>query len=196
MTVRKFLTQKEVLSLMSAVSAARTGARDSCLILLAFRHGFRISELLGLTFHDLDLDGGRIVIRRLKNGLSTVHPLMEDELMALRYWREVRTGWKDNEPDAVFISRKGTRLSRKQAWRIIHLAGIKAGTSTNTHPHMLRHACGYELAERGTDTRLIQDYLGHRNIRHTVRYTAGNAARFAGLWERENILNRNKKRRK
>lgn len=196
MTFRKFLTQKEVLSLMSAVSAARTGVRDSCLILLAFRHGFRISELLGLTFQDLDLDEGRIVIRRLKNGLSTVHPLMEDELTALRCWIDARTGWQDIEPEAVFISSKGTRLSRKQAWRIIHQAGIKAGTTTKTHPHMLRHACGYELAERGTDTRLIQDYLGHRNIRHTVRYTAGNAARFAGLWERENILDRNKKREK
>ena len=87
-----------------------------------------------------------------------------------------------------FISRRGTPLSRQQAYRIIRSAGEKAGTMTQTHPHMLRHACGYELAERGTDTRLIQDYLGHRNIRHTVRYTASNAARFAGIWEKEIIL--------
>lgn len=78
---------------------------------------------------------------------------------------------------------------RQQAYRIIRDAGIEAGTVTQTHPHMLRHACGYELAERGADTRLIQDYLGHRNIRHTVRYTASNAARFAGLWERNNLIN-------
>lgn len=77
--------------------------------------------------------------------------------------------------------------SRQQAYRIIRSAGENAGTVTHTHPHMLRHACGYELAERGTDTRLIQDYLGHRNIRHTVRYTASNAARFAGIWERNNL---------
>ncbi|WP_275284819.1 tyrosine-type recombinase/integrase, partial [Escherichia coli] len=64
----------------------------------------------------------------------------------------------------------------------------------NKAPHMLRHACGYELAERGADTRLIQDYLGHRNIRHTVRYTASNAARFAGLWERNNLINEKLKR--
>ena len=81
-----------------------------------------------------------------------------------------------------------TPLSRQQAYRIIRSAGEKAGTVTQTHPHMLRHACGYELAERGTDTRLIQDYLGHRNIRHTVRYTASNAARFAGIWERNNLI--------
>ena len=83
------------------------------------------------------------------------------------------------------------QLSRQQAYRIIRSAGEEAGTATHTHPHMLRHACGYELAERGTDTRLIQDYLGHRNIRHTVRYTASNAARFAGLWERNNLLEEN-----
>ena len=86
------------------------------------------------------------------------------------------------------------QLSRQQAYRIIRDAGIEAGTVTQTHPHMLRHACGYELAERGADTRLIQDYLGHRNIRHTVRYTASNAARFAGLWERNNLINEKLKR--
>ncbi|MEW5287389.1 tyrosine-type recombinase/integrase, partial [Klebsiella michiganensis] len=103
-----------------------------------------------------------------------------------------RASWyRADKSDAVFISRRGTRLSRQQAYRIIKSAGIAAGTATPTHPHMLRHACGYELAERGADTRLIQDYLGHRNIRHTVRYTASNAARFAGLWERKNLLAEN-----
>ncbi|OWG04243.1 tyrosine recombinase, partial [Klebsiella pneumoniae] len=104
-------------------------------------------------------------------------------------WSLVRAGWKAaDKTDALFISRRGTALSRQQAYRIIRSAGENAGTVTHTHPHMLRHACGYELAERGTDTRLIQDYLGHRNIRHTVRYTASNAARFAGIWERNNLL--------
>lgn len=103
--------------------------------------------------------------------------------------------WKGaDRTDAIFISRRGSRLSRQQAYRIIRDAGIEAGTVTQTHPHMLRHACGYELAERGADTRLIQDYLGHRNIRHTVRYTASNAARFAGLWERNNLINEKLKR--
>ncbi|ALX93579.1 tyrosine recombinase [Serratia fonticola] len=184
MSSRKFLTLTEVSNLVSAAKNKTTGARDSCLILLAFRHGFRISELLNLRFQDLEMVEGRINISRLKNGFSTVHPLMDDERKAIMEWREVRAQWKpDADPDIIFISQRGTRLSRGQAWRVIREAGEQAGTATHTHPHMLRHACGYELAERGTDTRLIQDYLGHRNIRHTVRYTASNAARFAGIWE-------------
>ncbi|HBV9178622.1 TPA: tyrosine-type recombinase/integrase [Klebsiella pneumoniae] len=189
MNRRRFLTAKEVQAMMQAARQGPTGERDYCLILLAFRHGMRISELLDLHYHGLDLHEGRVNVRRLKNGFSTIHPLRFDEREAIERWSLVRAGWKAaDKTDALFISRRGTALSRQQAYRIIRSAGENAGTVTHTHPHMLRHACGYELAERGTDTRLIQDYLGHRNIRHTVRYTASNAARFAGIWERNNLL--------
>lgn len=189
MNRRRFLTAKEVQAMMQAARQGPTGERDYCLILLAFRHGMRISELLDLHYHDLDLHEGRVNVRRLNNGFSTIHPLRFDEREAIERWSLVRAGWKAaDKTDALFISRRGTALSRQQAYRIIRSAGENAGTVTHTHPHMLRHACGYELAERGTDTRLIQDYLGHRNIRHTVRYTASNAARFAGIWERNNLL--------
>ncbi|SBL72481.1 type 1 fimbriae regulatory protein FimE [Raoultella ornithinolytica] len=192
MNRRRFLTAKEVQAMMQAARQGPTGERDYCLILLAFRHGMRISELLDLHYRDLDLNEGRINVRRLKNGFSTIHPLRFDELEAIARWTQVRAGWKAaQKTNAIFISRRGTQLSRQQAYRIIRSAGEEAGTATHTHPHMLRHACGYELAERGTDTRLIQDYLGHRNIRHTVRYTASNAARSAGLWERNNLLEEN-----
>lgn len=197
MNRRRFLTGKEVQAMMHAARNGQTGERDYCLILLAFRHGMRISELLDLHYRDLDLAEGRINIRRLKNGFSTIHPLMADECEAIRRWSQSRQTWKDaKNSDALFISRRGTPLSRQQAYRIIRTAGVEAGTATQTHPHMLRHACGYELAERGADTRLIQDYLGHRNIRHTVRYTASNAARFAGLWERNNLMEMNLKNQK
>lgn len=193
MTRRRFLTAREVAGMMEAVRGGSNGARDYCLILMAFRHGMRISELLDLRYRDMDLDAGRMSVNRLKNGFSTVHPLMDDELEAIRRWTRVRSTWRHAAgTDIVFISRKGTMLSRQQAYRIIRAAGEDAGAATSTTPHMLRHACGYELAERGADTRLIQDYLGHRNIRHTVRYTASNAARFAGLWEREKLCGDNK----
>lgn len=192
MNRRRFVTSKEVQDMMHSIRHGLTGERDYCFILLAFRHGMRVSELLNLSYGDLDLKVGRINIRRLKNGFSTVHPLTLDECDAINRWLQVRSHWKlASESDVIFISRRGTRLSRQQAWRVIRAAGKKAGIYINIHPHMLRHACGYELAERGIDTRLIQDYLGHRNIRHTVRYTASNAARFVGLWEKENILELN-----
>lgn len=197
MTRRRYLTGTEIQAMMQATRHGPGGERDYCLILLAFRHGMRISELLNLHYRDLDLSEGRINIRRLKNGFSTIHPLRFDERDAIERWSQVRAGWKGaNRTDAIFISRRGTPLSRQQAYRIIRTAGADAGIVTHTHPHMLRHACGYELAERGTDTRLIQDYLGHRNIRHTVRYTASNAARFAGLWERNNLLEDISRRKK
>lgn len=188
MTRRRYLTAHEVTGMMDAVRSGSNGARDYCLILLGFRHGMRISELLALRYQDMDLYAGRINIQRLKNGFSTIHPLMPDELEAIRIWTRVRSTWRGAaETEAVFLSRKGGAMSRQQAYRIVRAAGERAGTVTSTTPHMLRHACGYELAERGADTRLIQDYLGHRNIRHTVRYTASNAARFFGLWERESL---------
>ncbi|EMR8987401.1 tyrosine-type recombinase/integrase [Salmonella enterica subsp. enterica serovar Newport] len=188
MTRRRYLTAHEVSGMMDAVRSGNNGARDYCLILLGFRHGMRISELLALRYQDMDLHAGRISVQRLKNGFSTIHPLMPDELEAIRIWTRVRSTWRGAaDTQAVFLSRKGGPMSRQQAYRIVRSAGELAGTVTSTTPHMLRHACGYELAERGADTRLIQDYLGHRNIRHTVRYTASNAARFAGLWERENL---------
>jgi type 1 fimbriae regulatory protein FimE len=108
-------------------------------------------------------------VSRLKQGFSTVHPLMPDERRALEALR-VRDLAKPILPEIVFISTRGTPLSRQQAWRIVRNSGERSGLNTATHPHMLRHACGYELAERGTDTRLIQDYLGHRNMPHGPLY--------------------------
>lgn len=84
--------------------------------------------------------------------------------------------------DAFFVSERRTALNRRSAWVAVRRYGELAELSVETHPHMLRHACGYALADQGADTRLIQDYLGHRNIQHTVRYTATNPARFERLW--------------
>ncbi|CAK9883721.1 MAG: Tyrosine recombinase XerD [Candidatus Erwinia impunctatus] len=186
MKKRRYLTAEEVKRLLVAAREEKNGIRDYCLVLLAFRHGMRISEVLSLRYSDIDMGQGRINIHRLKNGFSTVHPLISDEQCAINEWSKIRNTWLNPAAlsDYLFITRKGVPLSRQQAYRIIHNAGKRALLPTNAHPHMLRHACGYELAERGMDTRLIQDYLGHRNIRHTVRYTASNAARFIGIWDR------------
>lgn len=123
-------------------------------------------------------------IRRLKNSLSTQHPLYEEEFSALLNWVEHRQHWRTAESDWLFLSQKGGPLSRQHIRNLLKHYGAVSGI--RSHPHMLRHACGYALADLGTDTRLIQDYLGHKNIRHTVLYTATNAQRFATMWECHN----------
>ena len=120
-------------------------------------------------------------VARLKKGLSTTHPLRADELRAIKAWLVDRAKMKP-DTDSFFVSERRGPLSRKTAWVAIRHYGEAAGLPLPAHPHMLRHACGFALADQGADTRLIQDYLGHRNIQHTVRYTATNPERFERLW--------------
>ncbi len=178
---RKHLTGREIEKLMAATKGSRNEARDRCLLLLMFRHGLRISDALGLMLSQIDIEGRTLYVARLKGGLSTNHPLRGDELRVLKAWLAKRTKMAP-ETNALFVSERRGPLSRKTAWAFIRAYGEAAGLVVAAHPHMLRHACGFALADQGADTRLIQDYLGHRNIQHTVRYTAANPARFEKLW--------------
>jgi type 1 fimbriae regulatory protein FimB len=178
---RKHLVSAEVEKLMEAAKGSRNAARDRCLLLLMFRHGLRVSEACGLLLSQVDTESRVLHVARLKHGLSTTHPLRGDELRVIKAWLAERARMKP-ETDAFFLSERRGPLSRKTAWLAIRTYGERAGLPVEAHPHMLRHACGFALADQGADTRLIQDYLGHRNIQHTVRYTATNPARFARLW--------------
>lgn len=180
---RQYLTQPEVTSLLLQAGAGRNAERNYCLIYMSFIHGFRVSEACSLRLSDLDMHGGSLYIRRMKGGFCTNHPLLPDEQQAIKAWLAVRAGWRGADSDWLFLSRQSNALTRQQVYQIISQLGRDAGLPVPAHPHMLRHACGFALADRGIDTRLIQDYLGHRNIRHTVRYTASNAKRFDGIWQ-------------
>ena len=181
MDERKHLVAAEVEKLMEAAKGSRNAARDRCLLLLMFRHGLRVSEACGLRLSQVDVESRVLHVARLKQGLSTTHPLRGDELRVIKAWLVERARMKP-ETDAFFISERRRPLSRKTVWFMIGRYGALAGLPVEAHPHMLRHACGFALAAQGADTRLIQDYLGHRNIQHTVRYTATNPARFERLW--------------
>lgn len=112
MSKRRYLTGKEVQAMMQAVCYGATGARDYCLILLAYRHGMRISELLDLHYQDLDLNEGRINIRRLKNGFSTVHPLHFDEREAVERWTQnVLTGKALTDRRHIYFSPRESAFS-------------------------------------------------------------------------------------
>lgn len=181
MKARKHLTSAEVNKLIATTKGSRNEARDRCLVLLMFRHGLRVSEACGLTLSQVDLDGRVLHVQRLKKGLSTTHPLRPDEIKTIKAWLKERAK-VETQTDALFVSERRGPMNRKTAWLAIRTCGERAGLPLTAHPHMLRHACGFALADQGADTRLIQDYLGHRNIQHTVMYTAANPARFERLW--------------
>lgn len=179
---RKHLVSAEVDKLIEAAKGSRNAARDRCLLLLMFRHGLRVSEACSLQLSQVDTESRILHVSRMKKGLSTTHPLRADEVKAIKAWLSIRAKMKP-EMDDFFLSNRRGPLSRKTAWLAIRKYGELAGLPLPAHPHMLRHACGFALADQGADTRLIQDYLGHRNIQHTVIYTAANPARFEKLWK-------------
>ena len=178
---KNFLTEAEIADFLKAARKTRHSIRNYAMLLLAFRHGLRVSELINIRVPDIDLDTGRLFVRRVKGSLSTSQPLEGDEIRALRAWLRQRTNAPCCNSPLVFLSERGP-MTRQAFNYICAEIGKRAGPDIKVHPHMLRHSCGFALANKGCDTRLIQDYLGHRNIRHTQLYTRAAAVRFEGLW--------------
>jgi type 1 fimbriae regulatory protein FimB len=185
MNDHKHLSGREFERLLEAVKGRRNEARDRCLLLLMFRHGLRVSEACGLVLEQVDVESRILHVARLKGGLSTPHPLRGDEIRAIKAWLVMRARMKaPGKPlgRSFFLNEQRKPLHRSTVNLLLHKNGAKARLPVAVHPHMLRHACGFALADQGADTRLIQDSLGHRKIQHTVRYTATNPARFEKLW--------------
>jgi type 1 fimbriae regulatory protein FimB len=146
------------------------------------RHGLRVSEACALKLSDVQVDEKTIYVKRLKNGKSTSHPLYNGEVRALKDWLKLRASI-DSEHDTLFLSEQRKPLSRRTVWLMMDKYAKTAGLDALAiHPHMLRHAAGYHMANRGADTRLIQEFLGHRSISNTVRYTEISPARFTNVW--------------
>jgi site-specific recombinase XerD len=160
---REYLTEAEVERLMKAATGNRHGHRDVTMVLVAYRHGLRVAELVDL---------------RWKAGTPSTHPIVGDELRALRRLQ------REQEPKSAFVftSERGAPFGTAGFARMVERAGVEAKLGFKVHPHMLRHACGYALANRGHDTRALQAYLGHKNIQHTVRYTELTPTRFKNFW--------------
>ena len=175
---REYLTPAEMTRLKEAArtSSSRHAFRDWLLITMMYRHGLRAGEAADLRWDQVELKNGRLHVNRLKNGDPSVHYLEGDEIRALR---KLERDYPNS--DFLFCSERQGPLSPRTIHHIIARAGEDAGIKFPVHPHMLRHAKGYQLASKGADTRAIQAYLGHRNIQHTVLYTKLDPKRFKGF---------------
>lgn len=175
---REHLTQAEVERLIAAAGKNRYALRDQTMVLMAYRHGLRAIELVSLRWDAVDFAAGHLHVRRAKNGAPSTHHLLGRELRALRRLK------RDQEPESpfVFTSERDAPFTTAGFRKLIARLGEAAGFDFGVHPHQLRHACGFGLANLGTDTRTLQAFLGHKNIQHTVRYTELSPTRFKNIW--------------
>jgi integrase len=174
---REHMTEGEVERLMDAAKDNRHGHRDATMILTAYRHGLRVSELVDLRWEQISFDTATMHVRRAKRGSPSTHPILGDEMRALRKLKR-----EQDQSPFVFVSERGSPFTPAGFQRLVERAGEAAELGFPAHPHMLRHACGFALANKGHDTRALQAYLGHRNIQHTVRYTELSPNRFKDFW--------------
>jgi type 1 fimbriae regulatory protein FimB/type 1 fimbriae regulatory protein FimE len=176
---RPYLTETEVSQLCEAArKRGRYGHRDATMILMAYRHGLRVSELVALQWGQVDLDAGRLQVVRRKGSDDSVQPLSGVELRALRKIR------RDQEAGLrhVFVSERGAPFTANGFFKTLSRAAAAIGMG-DVHPHLLRHGTGFKLVNDGVDTRTLAAYLGHRNMANTARYTKMNAKRFDGFWQ-------------
>ena len=177
--VREYLTPAEAELLIAAAGQrGRYGHRDSTLLLLTYRHGLRVGELVACRWAQLDLEAGSFHVARLKGSAPNTHPLPGPEIRALRRLK------REQQPPSpyVFTSERGGPLTTAAVRKIVAEAGRAAEIAFPVHPHMLRHGCGYKLANDGADTRAIAAYLGNRRLENTARYTELASDRFKDFW--------------
>jgi type 1 fimbriae regulatory protein FimB/type 1 fimbriae regulatory protein FimE len=176
---RQYLTEREVEMLCDAArKRGRYGHRDATMILMAYRHGLRCSELVALRWDQVDLEAGRLQVIRSKGSDDSLQPLSGVEIRALRKLRRDQPAGLRH----VFVSERGAPFTTNGFFKTLSRAAASIGM-TDVHPHLLRHGTGFKLVNQGVDTRTLAAYLGHRNLANTARYTKMNAKRFDGFWQ-------------
>jgi site-specific recombinase XerD len=174
---REYLTEKEVERLIDSAKGNRHGHRDATMILIAFRHGLRAAELVDLRWDQVEFSTATLHVQRVKSGTPSVHPLAGVEMRALR-----RLQRESPSSEFVFVTERGAPFTTAGFAKMFQRVAAHADLGIKAHVHMLRHAAGYALANKGHDTRSLQALLGHKNIQHTVRYTELSPERFKNFW--------------
>ena len=139
---REHLTPAEVETLIKTMKGNRNGHRDATMILIAYRHGLRVSELCDLQWNQIDFQSAAIHIRRVKRGTPATHPLTGNEMRALRKLKS-----ENDASPFVFVSELGTPFTTMGFSQMLKRAAEKAGLDIKVHAHMLRHACGLAREE-------------------------------------------------
>ena len=153
------------------------GVRDRALVELLYAAGLRVSEALRLDAEDVSLDGAfvRVIGKGDRERLVPIGEVALDWLR--RYIGEVRPGWlaiafvAPTRGGPVFLTERGRRLGRQQAWALVKRAAAVAGLDDRVSPHTFRHSFATHLLEGGADLRIVQELLGHATISTTQLYT-------------------------
>lgn len=178
----KYLTENQVNHLIEVAQTCGTNdwkrKRNTLLLMMLFRHGLRRTEARNLHWNEINLEDSQIHITRAKNGKLCVHSIHEREMRMLMKFKRMCGDFV-----YVFPRSDGGRLSETSFRHILNKIGEHSNIPFRIHPHMFRHACGYYLANKGVDTRAIQEYLGHRDIQNTVVYTDQAPNRSKDFWE-------------
>lgn len=171
---RGYLTEAEVDQIVKTAD----NERDRAMILMAYTHGLRVSELISMQWRQLDLDAGHVTVIRAKGGRDGVHPLRGREVRLLRKLRRAQPVGSR----FVFMTSRGAPMTRNGFFKMLTKAAERAGIA-DVHPHLLRHGCGFRLVNQGMDSLSLAAYLGHANVNNTARYAQMSATRFDGLWK-------------
>jgi site-specific recombinase XerD len=174
---------KKLLAASRDPEVTRNRARDFAILTLMYKHGLRVSELCEMKLRDINVDTKILHVNRLKDSDSGSHELVDEEPKAVRAWLAERAKI-GTTADTFFVSERRKPMARTAIFEMIKKIAKAAGLeAAQVHPHMLRHSTGFFLINNGVGVRTIQDFLGHKAITSTVRYTKLDSKRFKGIWK-------------
>lgn len=186
------LDPEEVQQLLTKSADSALDLRDKAMFELFYSSGLRLSELVGIDLPDIDLIDRQVRVIGKGNKVRVL-PVGGKAIEALNSWLDVRELWLQGEQTALFLSKKGIRISTRSVQDRLKKMAIKTGLSRNCYPHMLRHSFASHMLESSGDLRAVQEMLGHADISTTQIYTHLDFQHLASVYEKAHPRAKNKK---